>query len=113
MLTRLVGPQKAKELFFLGDDVPAAEAHRIGLANKVVPRAELEKALNELAGRLANAPTKAIAFAKWLTNRSLDSDRVTAFWDEGFAQELVSGTEDSKEGMRSFAERRPPEFKGW
>ena len=113
MLTRLVGPQKAKELFFLGDDVPAAEAHRIGLANKVVPRAELEKTLNELAGRLANAPTKAIAFAKWLTNRSLDSDRVTAFWDEGFAQELVSGTEDSKEGMRSFAERRPPEFKGW
>ena len=113
ILTRLVGPQKAKELFFLGDDVPAAEAYRIGLANKIVARADLEKTLVELAGRLANAPTKAIAFSKWLTNRSLDSDRITAFWDEGFAQELISGTEDSKEGMMSFVERRPPEFKGW
>jgi 2-(1,2-epoxy-1,2-dihydrophenyl)acetyl-CoA isomerase len=113
ILTRLVGPQKAKELFFFGDDVPAAEAHRIGLANKVVPRAELEKSLTELAGRLASGPTKAIAFAKWLTNRSLDSDRTAALWDEGYAQELVSSTEDSKEGMLSFVERRPPEFKGW
>lgn len=113
ILTRLVGPQKAKELFFLGDDVPAAEAHRIGLANKVVPRADLEKTLSELAGRLATAPTKAIALTKWLTSRSLDSDRISAFWDEGFAQELISGTEDSKEGMMSFVERRPPEFKGW
>ena len=78
-----------------------------------VTEESLEKTLNEVAGRLATAPTKAIAFAKWLTNRSLDSDRVTAFWDEGFAQELVSGTEDSKEGMLSFVERRPPEFKGW
>jgi 2-(1,2-epoxy-1,2-dihydrophenyl)acetyl-CoA isomerase len=113
ILTRLVGPQKAKELFFLGEDVPAAEAYRIGLANKVVPRAELEKTLADLAGRLAHAPTKAIALSKWLTNRSLDSDRITAFWDEGFAQELISGTEDSKEGMMSFVERRPAEFKGW
>src|SRR5947199_6735501 len=48
ILTRLVGPQKAKELFFLGDDVPAAEAHRIGLANKIVPRAGLEKTPPEL-----------------------------------------------------------------
>src|SRR5438067_6341150 len=112
-LTRLVRPQKATALFVLGDDVSAAEAYRIGLVNRVVPRAELEKTLTELAGRLAAGPTKAIAFAKWLTNRSLDSDRTAALWDEGYAQELVSGTEDSKEGMLSFVERRPPEFKGW
>jgi 2-(1,2-epoxy-1,2-dihydrophenyl)acetyl-CoA isomerase len=113
ILSRLVGPQKAKELFFFGDDIPAAEAHRIGLANKVVPRADLEKTLAEWAGRLAAGPTKAIAFAKWLTNRALDSDREHAMWDEGFVQEMISGTEDSKEGMMSFVERRPPEFKGW
>ncbi|MBV8560823.1 MAG: enoyl-CoA hydratase/isomerase family protein [Acidimicrobiia bacterium] len=113
ILTRLVGLQKAKELFFFGDDIPAAEAHRIGLANKVVPRADLEKTLADWAGRLAAGPTKAIAFAKWLSNRAVDSDRISAFWDEGYAQELVSGTEDSKEGMLSFVERRPPEFKGW
>jgi 2-(1,2-epoxy-1,2-dihydrophenyl)acetyl-CoA isomerase len=113
ILTRLVGLQKAKELFFFGDDIPAAEAHRIGLANKVVPRADLEKTLTEWAGRLASGPTKAIAFAKWLANRAVDVDRNTAMWDEGYAQELVSSTEDSKEGMMSFVERRPPEFKGW
>ena len=113
ILTRLVGLQKAKELFFFGDDVPAAEAHRIGLANKVVPRADLEKTLTEWATRLAAGPTKAIAFSKWLANRAVDADRSTAMWDEGYAQELVSGTEDSKEGMLSFVERRPPEFKGW
>jgi 2-(1,2-epoxy-1,2-dihydrophenyl)acetyl-CoA isomerase len=113
ILTRLVGLQKAKELFFFGDDIPAAEAHRIGLANKVVPRADLEKTLAEWAGRLAAGPTKAIAFSKWLANRAVDSDRNGAFWDEGYAQELVSSTEDSKEGMMSFVERRPPAFKGW
>jgi 2-(1,2-epoxy-1,2-dihydrophenyl)acetyl-CoA isomerase len=113
LLARLVGIQKAKELFFFGDDVPAAEAHRIGLVNRVVPRAELEATLGELAGRLAKGPTKAIGVAKWLTNRALDVDRSTALHDEALAQELITHTEDSREGIASFVERRPAEFKGW
>ena len=113
LLTRLVGPQKAKELFFFGDDLPAAEAERIGLANKVVPRAKLDKTLGEWAGRLAKAPTRAIAFTKWLTNRALETDRTGSFWDEAYAQELVTRSEDTQEGRASFVERRPPEFKGW
>lgn len=113
LLTRLVGPQKAKELFFYGDDVSAAQAERIGIATKVVPRAELDKTLGEWAGRLAKAPTRAIAFTKWLVNRSLETDRAGSFWDEAYAQELLSRTEDAKEGMESFIERRPPEFMGW
>ena len=113
LLARLVGIQKAKELFFFGDDVPAAEAHRIGLVNRVVPRAELEATLGELAGRLAKGPTKALGVAKWLTNRALDVDRSTALHDEALAQELITHTEDSREGIASFVERRPAEFKGW
>ena len=113
LLTRLIGPQKAKELFFFGDDVPAAEAERIGLTNKVVPRSELDKTLGEWAGRLAKMPTRAIAFTKWLTNRALETDRAGSFWDEAYAQELVTRTEDTLEGRASFIERRPPEFKGW
>ena len=113
LLTRLVGIQKAKELFFFGDDVPAAEAHRIGLVNRIVPRAELEATLAEMAGRLAKSPTKAISIAKWLTNRALDVDRATSMYDEAFGQELVTHTEDSREGIASFVERRPAEFKGW
>jgi 2-(1,2-epoxy-1,2-dihydrophenyl)acetyl-CoA isomerase len=113
LLTRLVGIQKAKELFFFGDDVPAGEAYRIGLANRLVPRAELRATLEEMAGRLAKAPTKAIWIAKWLTNRALDVDRATSLYDEAIGQELVTYTDDMKEGIASFVERRPADFKGW
>jgi 2-(1,2-epoxy-1,2-dihydrophenyl)acetyl-CoA isomerase len=113
LLARLIGPQRAKELFFFGDDVAAADAERIGLVNRVVPAGELHKTLEEWAGRLAHAPTRAIAFTKWLVNRSLETDRTGAFWDEAHVQELVSGTEDSKEGVASFLERRDAHFKGW
>jgi len=113
LLTRLVGLQKAKELFFFGDDVPPAEAYRIGLVNRVVPRDQLQGTLEELAGRLAQGPTKAIGLTKWLTNRALDVDRATSFHDEALAQELITTTFDSKEGIASFVERRPAAFKGW
>lgn len=113
LLTRLVGIQKAKELFFFGDDVPAAEASRIGLVNRLVPRAELQSTLEEMAGRLAQGPTKAIWIAKWLTNRALDVDRTTSLQDEALGQELVTYTADMKEGIASFVERRPAAFKGW
>ena len=113
LLSRIVGIQKAKELFFFGDDLPAPEAFRIGLVNRIVPRAELAATVGEWAERLANGATKAIGMAKWLTNRALDVDRVTSFYDEAMAQELVTHTLDSKEGIASFVERRPSEFKGW
>jgi 2-(1,2-epoxy-1,2-dihydrophenyl)acetyl-CoA isomerase len=113
ILTRLVGLQKAKELFFFGDDVPAAEAYRIGLVNRLVARDQLQGTLEELAGRLAQGPTKAIGMAKWLTNRALDVDRTTSFHDEALAQELITTTFDMKEGVASFVERRPAAFKGW
>ena len=113
ILTRLVGIQKAKELFFFGDDVHAPEASRIGLVNRLVPRAELQATLEEMAARLAKGPTKAIWIAKWLTNRALDVDRATSLYDEAIGQELVTNTWDMKEGLASFVERRPAEFKGW
>ena len=113
LLARLVGPQKAKELIFFGDDLSAPDAQAIGLVNRVVPRDDLESAAAEWAGRLASGPTKAIGLAKWLINRSLESDRRTAFDEEAWAQELTVGTVDAGEGMKSFMERRKPEFKGY
>jgi 2-(1,2-epoxy-1,2-dihydrophenyl)acetyl-CoA isomerase len=112
LLARLVGPQRAKQLMFFGDDVGPGEALQWGLVNRVVPRSELAAALEDWAGRLATLPTKAIATTKFLVNRSLDVDRATAFAEEAWGQELMNATEDSREGMLSFVERRPPAFKG-
>ena len=113
LLPRLVGVQKAKELLFFGDDLPAAEAQRIGLVNAVVPPDQLEKTAAEWAHRLARGPTRALALTKWLVNRSLDSDRATCFADEALAQDVAMTTADANEGVQSFVERRDPVFRGW
>lgn len=113
LLPRMIGLAKAKELVFLGDDLVAADAERIGLINKVVPAAELSGAVAEWSGRLAKAPTKAITLSKWLLNRSLDSDRETALADEAWAQELASTTRDFGEGIQAFIDRRDPDYTGW
>jgi 2-(1,2-epoxy-1,2-dihydrophenyl)acetyl-CoA isomerase len=113
LLPRIIGIQKTKELMFYGDDLPAREAERLGLVNKVVPRAELEKTATEWAERLASQPTKAIGLIKSLVNRSLESDRASAFWEEAWSQEINNTTADAAEGMAAFMERRPTQFKGW
>jgi len=113
LLPRIVGMKKAKELVFFGDDVSADEAESLGLVNKVVPKADLEATAREWATRLASGPTKTLGFAKRLLNRSPDVDRATAFEEEALFVEMVTGTLDSKEGVASFVERRPTEFKGY
>ncbi len=103
LLTRLVGTHKAKELVYFGDDVLAAEALALGLVNRVV---------RAWAERLAVGPTRMYSLAKNLINHALETDRTTAFREEADAVELNMATEDGKEGVRAFGERRAPEFKG-
>ncbi|WP_373286999.1 enoyl-CoA hydratase/isomerase family protein [Wenjunlia tyrosinilytica] len=112
LLPRLVGPQRAKELLFFGDDLKAADAQRLGLVNAVVPDDELEETARRWAGRLAAGPTRALALTKRLVNDSLCVDRATAFAAEAAAQEINMGTADAREGIRSFTERRPPHYTG-
>ncbi|MBD9700812.1 enoyl-CoA hydratase/isomerase family protein [Streptomyces sp. ID01-12c] len=112
LLPRLVGPQRAKELMFFGDALTAADAHRLGLVNRVVPAQDLEKTARAWAERLAAGPTRAIALTKHLVNTSLDSDRATAFAAEAAAQEINMTTADAQEGVASFVERRNPRYEG-
>ena len=113
LLPRIIGLQKTKELMFFGDDLAASDAAALGLVNRVVPAEDLDATVDKWAGRLAVAPTRALALTKALVNRSLDSDRATAFTEEATAQELNMGTADANEGVAAFVERRSPTYRGW
>jgi 2-(1,2-epoxy-1,2-dihydrophenyl)acetyl-CoA isomerase len=113
LLTRAVGPHKAKELAFFGDDLLAEDAEALGIVNKVVAADDLEATVTEWSSRLAKGPTRAIATTKWLINRAVDQDRHTAFGEEAMGQEHIMHTHDMGEGVAAFVERRDVDFKGW
>jgi len=112
LIPRLVGLQRAKEIVFFADPWSAADAERIGLVSRVVPSGELEKVTTEWAERLAAGPTKALGLAKRLLNRSLEQTLDQSLAEEALVQELLTGTNDIKEGMRAFGEKRDPDFTG-
>lgn len=111
-LPRWVGRAKAKEILMTGDFVPAAEAHRIGLINQVVPRDQLMAATMALAEKLASKSPLAIAAAKRAVNigSEMDLDRGIEYVLQEFALLFVG--EDQKEGMAAFLEKRAPRFRG-
>jgi enoyl-CoA hydratase len=111
-LPRLVGMTKAKEMVLFGEPIDAAEAHRIGLVNSVVPGASLLDEARGWAERLTKLPPLGIRAAKSAMNRGRDLDLPTALDVERLNFSVVFSTEDQKEGVRAFLEKRPPEFKG-
>lgn len=112
LLTRIVGLRRATELLMLGEPVDAVTCAQFGLVNRVVAPEATLAAADELALRLAQGPPVMLALTKRLLSVSSESGRDRAFEQEAWAQEVVSRTADLQEGLRAFAERRPPKFTG-
>ena len=112
LLPRLVGIEKAFELAVLGDDIEAQEALRLGLVGRVVPDGQLMDAAMELAERIAKGPTLAIAVTKRVLYYAETHDFFASSEFTDYANDRLFQTEDTREGVQAFLEKRAPQFEG-
>jgi len=110
-LTRLVGKSKAMEMVLTGRMMDAAEAERSGLVARVVPAAELLAEALKAADKIASLSRPAVMMAKEAVNRALETTLAEGVRFERRLFHSLFATEDQKEGMAAFAEKRPPNFK--
>ena len=107
-----VGPARAKQYLLTGDPVSAVEAERIGLVNRVVPAADLDREATAFAERLAAGPPLAVRYTKLAVNK-LVKDALNVAFDVSTALELVTfQSEDHQEALAALREKRPPVYKG-
>ncbi|MEM1402920.1 MAG: enoyl-CoA hydratase [Pseudomonadota bacterium] len=111
-LPRLVGEQKAKELFWLAPRLSAEEAFDLGLVSELVARDALVERVDKLASEIASRPPVAVTLSKRVLSRSLDCDLSTMLSLESWARNICTSTEDFREAVRALAEKRKPLFKG-
>jgi enoyl-CoA hydratase len=111
-LPRIVGKGRALEMILSGDPVDAQRAYEIGLVNKVVPQAELMETARKLAGRIASRGPVAVRYAMESVHRGLEISFNEGCHLEAGLFGLLAATEDMKEGMTAFLEKRKAEFKG-
>ena len=112
LLPRLIGMHRAKELALFGDIISAKEAAELGLVNRVVAPGDLDRLTDEWASRLAAGPPLALSMTKRLLTNSFAMTMDEALEAEGLAQTVNGGTEDTREAIRAFLEKREPQFKG-
>lgn len=111
-LSRLVGKGQAKMLIFSGEIIGAAEALRIGLADVVVAAEDLLDAAKSLARKMASKAPRAVAQAKLAVNKGIEMDSELAYTFEAEAFGMCFTTDDQREGMQAFLEKRKPAFTG-
>lgn len=111
-LPRLIGKGRAMEMILTGDFIGAEEAFRIGLVNRVVPHENLLEKTMELAEKIASRPPLAVKYAKEAVNRSIEGGSESGYALESFLHALTCTTEDKKEGVAAFLEKRKGQFKG-
>jgi 2-(1,2-epoxy-1,2-dihydrophenyl)acetyl-CoA isomerase len=112
LLPRLVGLHKAKELAFFADILGAKEAQELGIVNRVVPADSLDAFVDDWAQKLAAGPPIALWQTKLLLNNGALTTMAQALDDEGYAQTVNFGTEDTPEAIRAFVEKREARFQG-
>lgn len=110
-LPQIVGIAKACELVFMGKMIDAQEAEKIGMVNQVIPHDDLKQATTDMARTIANGPPIAIQMAKLSLYQGLDANLQTQVIWERLVQNYLKYTEDHKEGVRAFLEKRQPVFK--
>ncbi len=111
-LPRLVSAAKAFELATTGAKIPAKEALELGMVNKVVPKAELDEAVNQYAAYYRHAPTVAVGLMKKMLNQSLQSSLQEMLEMEAQLQDAAGASRDHREGVMAFLEKRKPLFQG-
>ena len=111
-LPRLIGMTKAKELLFTGETIDAAEACRLGLVNKVVPKDKLMEEAKAIAKKLASKPKAAFALIKRCIDNGLNMNLASGLTMEMDAFSIAFTSEDGREGINAFVEKRKPNYKG-
>jgi 2-(1,2-epoxy-1,2-dihydrophenyl)acetyl-CoA isomerase len=112
LLRQRIGVHRAKELALTARMVPGPEAYDLGLVNRVVPAGELDAATAELADAIAAGPPLALSMTKRELDNAGTSSLAQALETEALAQSVNVGTDDIREALTAYAERRPPEFEG-
>jgi 2-(1,2-epoxy-1,2-dihydrophenyl)acetyl-CoA isomerase len=112
LLAQYAGAPKAKELFFLGENIDAAEAQRIGIANRVVEADALPATVAEIASRIAHGPLTSYRYMKANVNLAASTDLRTLLDREAETHLRCGMTDDHREGVRAFLEKRAANFSG-
>ena len=111
-LSRMMGITKAKEMVLTGESILAGEAYQFGLLNKVVPGEELINEAKAFSGRFSNLPSYAVEIAKAVLDTGVNLSLKDSLEVERMGFSLLYSTEDQKEGLKAFLEKRAPKFKG-